>query len=307
MAAARGKEIAGVGIGSPGPLNTKTGIVLLTPNLGWTNYPLRDRVAAALNLPATLDNDANCASFGEWWRGAAPPFTENRAVGVVVERGGQIQCGRHPIAQRVVRPPQVGGEQHDAGLRIERAGRPDAHAGDLLAAGRGHGRARQLHDPREHRVRALFGDGRLGHQPQQLRAVLRQRPRDDIRSAEVNPDDVAHRSPRLPEGRAAPKVISCTSGAPTGNSAARAPSTGGTAGRPAGPRGPAALAARTRSSAWSTQRSLPSVCRPPARSGAGRCRSSPARPPAGSPPPIAAASIGRTHWPPDHPAAPPPR
>src|SRR2546422_6908996 len=43
MAAARGKEIAGVGIGSPGPLNTKTGIVLLTPNLGWTNFPLRDR------------------------------------------------------------------------------------------------------------------------------------------------------------------------------------------------------------------------------------------------------------------------
>src|SRR2546422_3047098 len=41
MAQARGKEIAGVGIGSPGPLNTKTGIVLLTPNLGWTNLPLR--------------------------------------------------------------------------------------------------------------------------------------------------------------------------------------------------------------------------------------------------------------------------
>src|ERR1051325_4900469 len=36
-AAGRGKEIAGVGIGSPGPLDTKTGVVLLTPNLGWTN------------------------------------------------------------------------------------------------------------------------------------------------------------------------------------------------------------------------------------------------------------------------------
>src|SRR2546427_8035998 len=71
MAAARGKEIAGVGIGSPGPLNTKTGVVLLTPNLGWTNFPLRDRLTQALGLPATLDNDANCAIFGEWWRGAA--------------------------------------------------------------------------------------------------------------------------------------------------------------------------------------------------------------------------------------------
>src|SRR5689334_25187344 len=45
MAAARGKEIVGVSIGSPGPLNTKTGIVLLTPNLGWTDLPLHDRVS----------------------------------------------------------------------------------------------------------------------------------------------------------------------------------------------------------------------------------------------------------------------
>jgi glucokinase len=60
-----------VGIGSPGPLNTKTGVVLLTPNLGWTNMPLRDRVSEGLGLPATLDNDANCAIYGEWWRGAA--------------------------------------------------------------------------------------------------------------------------------------------------------------------------------------------------------------------------------------------
>ena len=66
-----GKKVEGVGIGSPGPLNTKTGVVLLTPNLGWTNMPLRDRVGEGLGLPATLDNDANCAIFGEWWRGAA--------------------------------------------------------------------------------------------------------------------------------------------------------------------------------------------------------------------------------------------
>ncbi len=63
--------IAGVGIGAPGPLDTKRGLVVLTPNLGWTNAPLRDRVAEATGLPASLDNDANCATFGEWWRGAA--------------------------------------------------------------------------------------------------------------------------------------------------------------------------------------------------------------------------------------------
>ena len=71
MAAASGKEIIGVGIGSPGPLDTKRGIVLLTPNLGWKNFPVRDRIGTMLGLPAALDNDANCAVYGEWWRGAA--------------------------------------------------------------------------------------------------------------------------------------------------------------------------------------------------------------------------------------------
>src|SRR5204862_239101 len=85
MAAARGKDIAGVGIGSPGPLDTKTGVVLLTPNLGWTNFPLRDRITQALGLPATLDNDANCAIFGEWWRGAARGA--NHVVGLTIGAG----------------------------------------------------------------------------------------------------------------------------------------------------------------------------------------------------------------------------
>ena len=63
--------IAGVGIGSPGPLDREKGLVLVTPNLGWKDFPLRQRVSEALDgLPATLDNDANCAVFGEWWLGA---------------------------------------------------------------------------------------------------------------------------------------------------------------------------------------------------------------------------------------------
>jgi glucokinase len=63
-------EFAGVGIGSPGPLDRKSGLVINTPNLGWRNFPLRDLVANAVNLPAVLDNDANCATYGEWWLGA---------------------------------------------------------------------------------------------------------------------------------------------------------------------------------------------------------------------------------------------
>lgn len=64
-------DFLGVGIGSPGPLDRETGVVIFTPNLGWRDFPLRDRVQEAVQLPATLDNDANCATLGEWWIGAA--------------------------------------------------------------------------------------------------------------------------------------------------------------------------------------------------------------------------------------------
>lgn len=64
------EAFVGVGIGCPGPLDLDEGIVITTPNLGWRNYPIRDRISERLGLPATLDNDANCATYGEWWLGA---------------------------------------------------------------------------------------------------------------------------------------------------------------------------------------------------------------------------------------------
>jgi glucokinase len=64
-------DFLGVGIGSPGPLDRAKGVIIVTPNLGWKNFPLRDEVASRVNLPASLDNDANCATLGEWWCGAA--------------------------------------------------------------------------------------------------------------------------------------------------------------------------------------------------------------------------------------------
>ena len=64
-------DFLGVGIGSPGPLDRARGVVIVTPNLGWRDFPLRDEVSSRVNLPATLDNDANCATIGEWWCGAA--------------------------------------------------------------------------------------------------------------------------------------------------------------------------------------------------------------------------------------------
>ena len=104
LAQASGRTVAGIGIGAPGPLDTARGLVLLTPNLGWTNFPLRDRITEALGLPATLDNDANCAIFGEWWRGAARGakhvvgLTIGTGIGGGIVLDGQIYHGASDIA-----------------------------------------------------------------------------------------------------------------------------------------------------------------------------------------------------------------
>jgi glucokinase len=107
MAQAPGREIAGVGIGSPGPLDTKSGVVLLAPNLGWVDMPLRDRVAEGLGLPATLDNDARCAVFGEWWRGAARGadyvvgLTIGTGVGGGIVLNGEMYHGASDVAGEI--------------------------------------------------------------------------------------------------------------------------------------------------------------------------------------------------------------
>lgn len=87
--------ILGLGVGAPGPLDTARGVVLLTPNLGWVDMPLRDRLAEALGLDAVLDNDANCAVLGECWVGAARGA--RHAIGMTIGTGiggGLVLDGR---------------------------------------------------------------------------------------------------------------------------------------------------------------------------------------------------------------------
>jgi glucokinase len=78
-------DFAGIGIGSPGPLDRKTGTIINTPNLGWRNFPLRDLISNAVGLPAALDNDANCATYGEWWLGAGKNV--DHLVGITLGTG----------------------------------------------------------------------------------------------------------------------------------------------------------------------------------------------------------------------------
>ena len=58
----------------PGPLDTKSGIVLLTPNLGWVNLPLRQIIHDRLGLPRrwTTTPTAPCSASGGWARPGEP-------------------------------------------------------------------------------------------------------------------------------------------------------------------------------------------------------------------------------------------
>ncbi|MCX5766932.1 MAG: ROK family protein [Gemmatimonadetes bacterium] len=100
-------DFAGVGLGAPGPLDRQKGLVIVAPNLGWTNYPLSDTISAAVKLPATLDNDANCATVGEWWMGAAQGA--RHVVGMTIGTGiggglilnGELYHGASDVAGEI--------------------------------------------------------------------------------------------------------------------------------------------------------------------------------------------------------------
>ncbi|MCI0339664.1 MAG: ROK family protein [Planctomycetales bacterium] len=64
-------DLAGAGLGAPGPLSSRTGVIAHTPNLPrWREVPAAELLSEALGRPARLQNDANCAALGEWRFGA---------------------------------------------------------------------------------------------------------------------------------------------------------------------------------------------------------------------------------------------
>jgi glucokinase len=64
-------EILGIGVGSPGPLDTKKGLIIHAPLMKWRNFPVIERLAADFRFPALLDNDGNLGALAEQRRGTA--------------------------------------------------------------------------------------------------------------------------------------------------------------------------------------------------------------------------------------------
>lgn len=102
------EQISGIGIGSPGPLNTRTGIVINPANLhGWHNVPLRKMIEDEFHVPVVLDNDANAAAYGEKWAGAGKGvdnlvvFTLGTGVGGGIIMDGKLLHGPDDTAGEV--------------------------------------------------------------------------------------------------------------------------------------------------------------------------------------------------------------
>ena len=106
-AGVRREQVVGVGVGAPGPLEREAGVVLIAPNLGWRDYPLRRKVTDTLGLPAAIDNDANCAVYGEWWIGAGRGsrylvgLTIGTGIGGGIVIDGKLYHGASDVAGEV--------------------------------------------------------------------------------------------------------------------------------------------------------------------------------------------------------------
>lgn len=69
------KEIAGIGVGSPGIVDSKSGTVVHWTTFGWKDVPLAKMLKDKTGLPIKLLNDANAAVLGEYEYGAAKKYT----------------------------------------------------------------------------------------------------------------------------------------------------------------------------------------------------------------------------------------
>jgi glucokinase len=71
QARAHGIRLAGCGLGIAGLVDVRAGLVYTAPNIaGFQDLPLKKLLEEKVDVPVTLENDANAAAFAEYWLGA---------------------------------------------------------------------------------------------------------------------------------------------------------------------------------------------------------------------------------------------
>jgi glucokinase len=114
IADTKDKPVSGIGIGSPGNIDPKSGTIRWSPNFNWTNVPLGDAMRTKFNLPVFIANDARCATLGEYVFGAGRGtrnfvlLTLGTGIGGGIVAEGELllghQMGAGEVGHHTIRP-----------------------------------------------------------------------------------------------------------------------------------------------------------------------------------------------------------
>jgi glucokinase len=109
------KSLIGIGIGATGPIDIVHGTINNPFTLPtWNNVPVIEWMQNSLNVPVTLENDADAAALGEYWQGAGRDaerlyaVTVGTGIGTALVINGQIYRGldgSHPEGGHMVLDP----------------------------------------------------------------------------------------------------------------------------------------------------------------------------------------------------------
>ncbi|MBD7971139.1 ROK family glucokinase [Paenibacillus gallinarum] len=101
------EQLAGVGAGVAGFTNVREGIIVLAPNVGFKDVPIRSILEDRLGKLVKIDNDANVAALGEAWAGSGNGvencvcYTLGTGVGGGIIIGGKIYQGFSGMAGEI--------------------------------------------------------------------------------------------------------------------------------------------------------------------------------------------------------------
>ena len=150
-------DVQGIGVASPGPLDTITGTALNLPTLkGFINFPLKAELQKRFALPVTLENDGIAAAIGEWRFGAGRGHdnlvyvTVSTGIGGGVIADGRVLRGRKGMAGHIGHMILVPGgdlcncgnkgcfEAYGAGPAFMARSRAQSVSGDVFASAAEH-------------------------------------------------------------------------------------------------------------------------------------------------------------------------
>ena len=84
------KDVEGIGMGVPGMIDSKTGVVIFSNNLNWKDFHLAETVSEMTGLPVKIANDANVAAIGETKFGCGKAYDNTILITLGTGVGGGI-------------------------------------------------------------------------------------------------------------------------------------------------------------------------------------------------------------------------